>query len=166
MSINAIGAGCQNQAKLPTPIIEETQQTPRDPSEVSKLNAEIKQTEAEMKETMKEVQKAATESMDGGSEKAQMLQSKILMQQQEIMTKQLQIKEMESPKDPNTEQVLSAIEARPRFDRYEAEKEGERLSDHVYRLEEKDGTRQIIFNREERSENNEKRRENNWQYFR
>ena len=148
MSINAIGAGVQNQTKLPTPAIEKAQHSAGDPSQVSQLNAEIEQAEAEIKETMKEVQKAVAESVGGGSEKAQMLQNKILMQQQEIMTKQLQIKEIESPKDATSKQVSSATETRQRFDRYEAGQADEKAPDNVYRLEEKDGTRQIVFNRE------------------
>lgn len=149
MSVNAIGTGYQNQAKLPTPAIENERQNPQDASQVSKLNAEIKQAEAEMQETLKEVQKAVKESIGGSSEKVQILQSKLLMQQQEIMTKQMQIKKIESPKDSTTEQVSSVMDARPKFDRYVTEQEDFHVPDNMYHLEVKDGMRQIIFNRPE-----------------
>lgn len=149
MSVSAIVGGCQNQAKLPADAIGKEKQNPGDASQVNKLNAEIKEAEAEVKETLKEVQKAAEESIGGKSDKAQILQSKLLMQQQEIMTKQMQVKELEAPKDAAAGQIMSVTDARPRFDRYAAEQEDANAPDNVYRLEEKDGTRQIIFKRPE-----------------
>lgn len=145
MGINAIEAGYQNQIKLIKTSNGKEAQAPAAPSAVSKLNTEIKQAEAEMKETMKQAQKAAAKSVGGKSEEAQLLQGKILLQQQEIMTKQLQIKEIESPK--TTEQVSSAIDEKPRFDRYVPKQANTKAVDNVYSLKQKDGNRQIVFNR-------------------
>lgn len=152
MSIHAISPSNQPPMKMPAAMTcaskrQETK-TPKDNAEISKLNTEIRQTKAEIKETLKEVQKATDESVSGSSEKAQMLQSKMLMQQQTVMTKQMQLKEIEAPEKSSPEQASAPV-TRPVFDLYYSEKDTPKVPDNIYRLEAKDDSLQIIFNRPE-----------------
>lgn len=147
MSISAIGSNYQNQRYVPATAVGTEQKQPGGISEINKLNAEIKKAESEMKETAKEVQKAVGQSVGGSSEKVQMLQNKIQMQQQAILTKQLKIKDIEDPTKATTKQVSAEPVATPRFDRYAARNDASGQPDNVYRLEEKDGAQNIVFNR-------------------
>lgn len=147
MDVKPIAAAYPKPTPAPVAADKETKKKNGEDSKVTQLNADIKQAEAEIKETLKEVQKAVEESNGGSSEKAQLLQSKILMQQQEITMKQVELKEIESPEKSTTKNISENIKTYSRFDEFIASKDNAEEADNVYRLEEKDGTRKIIFNR-------------------
>lgn len=149
MSVNAIGPSYQNQRLVPIATVGTEQEKTGGVTEINQLNAEIKQAESEIKETAKEAQKAVGESSGGSSEKVQMLQNKIQMQQQAILMKQMEIKEMEAPLKSAAERVSADTVAQPRADQYVAGKDTASEPENVYHMEEKDGTRTIVFNRPE-----------------
>lgn len=149
MGVTAIGPSYQNQRSVPAATVGTEQENPGGISEINKLNSEIKQAESEMKETAKEVQKAVGESIGGSSEKVQMLQNKMQMQQQAVLMKQMKIKEIESPSKATTERASADTITQPRVDQYVAGEDASSTPDNVYRLEEKDGIRSIVFNRPE-----------------
>lgn len=149
MSVNAIGSSSQNQTRLPAETLDTKQEKSNDYVEINQLKGEIKQAESEMKETAKEVQKAVGESPGGASEKVQMLQNKMQLQQQAILMTQMKIKEIESPSKAVTEQLSADTAVRPRVDQYVAGEDVKNEPDNVYRVEEEDGMRTIVFNRPE-----------------
>lgn len=149
MSVDAIGQSYPNQTRVPPATVGAEQEQPGSSAEISKLSAEIKQAESVIKETAKEVQKAVSESVGGSSEKVQLLQNKIQMQQQTILMKQMKIKEMELPSKAAAVQPSVNRDTPPRVDRYVGGQDRADEPDNVYRMEEKDGTRTIVFNRPE-----------------
>lgn len=146
MDVNPVNAVYQQPKPVPAVTENETKGYSGGEAEISKLNAEITKVEDEIKETMKEVQKATAEDIGGASEKGQLLQSKILMQQQTITIKQMQIKEIESPKELTSDSETTNSGTRFKFDRLIIHGDDAEEFDNVYRLEEKDGMRKIIFN--------------------
>lgn len=149
MSVNAIGTSYQNQRTVPTATVGTEQEKPGGVTEIKQLNSEIKKAESEIKETAKEVQKAVVESIGGSSEKVQLLQTKIQMEQQTILMKQMEIKEIEFPSKSAEERASADTVAQLRADQYVSGEDTSGEPDNVYRLEEKDGTRTIVFNRPE-----------------
>lgn len=147
MSVNAVSSSYQNQTKAPAAAVGTKQGKTDGNAEINKLNAEIKQTESELKKTAKEVQKAVGDSAGGSSEQVQLLQNKMQMQQQAISMKQIKIKKIESPSKSTAEQAEGNMSVRAKVDQYIAGEDTSSKPDNVYRLEEKDGKRTIIFNR-------------------
>lgn len=148
MGIQSINTSNQNHDFSASKV--ETPKKTENNSAITKLNTQIKQKETALKQLVRDAQAAAAEGPGGTSEKAQLLQNKIAMQQQQIALMQMQVRELTADKEPTNEKSSMTVNNRSRFDKFErSEERGETQPNNIYRIEEKDGTRKIVFNRHE-----------------